>query len=82
MYGDVVVVPFVLTGGTDAAHFDDGILARDVYRFIPMRLKQADLPRIHGVDERIAQTSYLAIVQFYIRLLGNVAGPVDTPSNR
>jgi carboxypeptidase PM20D1 len=72
IYGDVVVAPFVLTGGTDASHFDDGQLARDVYRFLPNHVRQIELKRIHGVDERISRQNYLDLIQFYIRLIDNL----------
>ena len=46
-----VVAPFVVRG-TDASHFDDSSLSKDVYRFIPSRLAADDVQRIHGIDER------------------------------
>lgn len=75
IFPDVVVAPFVVIGGTDAAHFDDLTLSKDVYRFIPAPMDDADLKRIHGIDERIARKDYLNIVRFYIRLLEASATP-------
>ena len=33
-------------------------LARDIFRFLPLRLTHRDLDRIHGVDERIGLEEY------------------------
>ena len=74
IFPEVVVAPFVVVGGTDASHFDDDSLSKDVYRFLPSKLSAEDLPRIHGIDERISRRGYLDIVRFYVQLLKNVAG--------
>jgi carboxypeptidase PM20D1 len=71
VYPDVLVAPFVLVGATDSSHFQD--IARDIYRFIPARLSNRDLKRIHGIDERIAKSDYLDLIRFYVRLLERTA---------
>jgi carboxypeptidase PM20D1 len=38
---------------------------------MPARLGEADLKRIHGIDERIAIKDYLDLVRYYIRLIRN-----------
>ena len=65
----VVVVPYLVTAGTDARHYE--ALSDNVYRFLPLRLTSRDLERIHGTDERIARKGYVDAVQFYVRLLKN-----------
>ena len=69
VFPDVVVAPFVVVAGTDAKHFDDNSLSKDVYRFTPWKLGNEDLKRIHGIDERISRRDFLDIVRFYERLL-------------
>lgn len=69
VFPEVVVAPFVVVAGTDASHFDDDSLSKDVYRFTPWKLGSEDLKRIHGVDERISREDFLNIVRFYVRLL-------------
>ncbi|MCH2106529.1 MAG: M20/M25/M40 family metallo-hydrolase, partial [Planctomycetes bacterium] len=46
-----VQAPGLVVGATDARHYAS--LSPNVYRFLPLRLKPEDLPRIHGVDERV-----------------------------
>jgi carboxypeptidase PM20D1 len=61
-----VQAPSLVVGATDARHY--ARLSRNVYRFVPMRLKAEDLPRIHGVDERIKVESLGELVRFYLEL--------------
>ena len=68
---DAVVAPYLVVGGTDARHFAG--LSDAVYRFIPVRMAQDDLDRIHGTDERIAVRDYEAAIGFYRQLLLNAA---------
>jgi carboxypeptidase PM20D1 len=70
-FPDVWVAPFVITGGTDSVHYRDFLC--DIYRFVPARLADSDLARIHGIDERISQDNYLEMIQFYARLIENVS---------
>jgi carboxypeptidase PM20D1 len=65
----VIVAPGLLPAGTDTKHY--GRLAGNSFRFTPMRLGPGDLPRIHGVDERIAVENYEQAIRFYERLLRN-----------
>ena len=61
-----VQAPSLVVGATDARHY--ARLSRNVYRFVPMRLEAEDLPRIHGVDERIKVENLGEIVRFYLEL--------------
>lgn len=78
-YPQAIVAPFVLVGGTDSAHFRD--ISRDIYRFMPARLGEADLKRIHGIDERIAIEDYLDLARYYIRLIRNATTRPGVRSN-
>lgn len=71
-----VVAPGLVLGTTDSKHY--ARLSDHVYRFSPMRVGPADLPRLHGVDERVAVADLRRAVEFYARLmarLGAGAGP-------
>lgn len=57
----------LVVGGTDARHYS--AVARDRYNFTPVLLRPEDLPRIHGSNERIAQSAYVDMVRFYRHLL-------------
>jgi carboxypeptidase PM20D1 len=68
---DAVVAPYLVVGGTDARHFH--AISEHVYRFMPVRVTQDDLDRIHGTDERIPVRDYAAAIGFYRQLLLNTA---------
>lgn len=64
---DIVVVPMLVVGATDSRHLQS--VARDVYRFIPVRLTPELIATIHGTDERIAIADHLGMIRFYATLL-------------
>ena len=66
-FGEVVIAPNLIPGGTDARHFRG--IATNVYGFTPARVAISDARRAHGNDERIGVEAYLDAVRFYARLL-------------
>ncbi len=64
---DLIVVPYLVLGGTDAKHFTS--LSDQVFRFSPFSLSQAELDSIHGVDESIAITEFNTGIHFYRTLI-------------
>lgn len=72
-FGEIPVAPSIFVAATDSRHFHT--LARDIYRFRPIRARPSDRTRIHGTDERIRTENYLEMVQFQIRLLKNTTAP-------
>jgi carboxypeptidase PM20D1 len=73
VFPDVVLVPVLSVGGTDARHFYG--LADSVYRLTPLLLSRETLQRAHGVNERVPVAALADAVRFYARLLRNSAGP-------
>jgi carboxypeptidase PM20D1 len=71
VFPDVVVAPSLVVGATDSRHYVN--IAENSFRFLPMRLRKADLGRIHGKDERIGIENYGDIIRFYVQLLRNTA---------
>lgn len=71
-FPDAVVAPFLFVGATDAGRFAPKCDA--TYRFSPIRFADADLDRLHGVDERIAVDALGPLVSFYVRFLQHAAG--------
>ena len=67
VFPDSLVAPGLVVAGTDSRHFQD--LADQVYRFMPIRFKPADLALLHGTNERIAVDQLVDMVRFYSRLL-------------
>ena len=61
------MAPGLMTAATDARHLAD--VSDAVYRFSPMRLALADLPRLHGTDERLSLDNHARMIRFYQRLL-------------
>jgi carboxypeptidase PM20D1 len=64
---DAIVAPGLVVGATDGRHYAQ--LGGPVYRFLPLRLTADDLPRIHGVNERIAVDDLAEVVGFYRRVV-------------
>jgi carboxypeptidase PM20D1 len=70
---DAVPAPFLSLNATDSRHYEP--LARDQYRFVPVRVRAEDLGRIHGVDERISVENYRDVVRFLIEFIRNADRP-------
>lgn len=64
---ELVVAPFVSSGGTDARHY--AALTPKLYRFLPATLGPELIASFHGNDERIPLAEYLRMVRFYAALL-------------
>lgn len=69
IFPDVLVAPYLVLGATDSKHYKN--LTKNIFRFEPTRLDDADLKRIHGTDERISVESYKETIRFYIKLIKN-----------
>jgi carboxypeptidase PM20D1 len=72
VFPDAVVTPALTLAGTDSRHY--GVVSENVLRFMPFRLEQSDLSRIHGLDERLSIESYGQALRFYryfLRLLAS-----------
>ena len=65
-FEDAVVAPALVVGATDSRHY--ARLGAPVYRFAPLRLAREDVARLHGVDERIEISDYVAMIRFYVQL--------------
>jgi carboxypeptidase PM20D1 len=69
----VIVTPGLVLTGTDSHHYAP--IADNVYRFSPVRVTPADLPRLHGIDERMGVANLAELVRFYHLLLSNLNTP-------
>ena len=45
-----------------------------MFRFSPFRMKNEDLARFHGTNERLAISNYGEMIGFYQQLLRNASG--------
>ena len=69
VFGELVVVPGLTIAGTDTKHY--ATVADNSYRINPFVFSATDIPRLHGVDERISVEAMGKAVQFYMQLLKN-----------
>ena len=69
VFPDALVAPGLVLGGTDSHHYAS--LSEHIYRFIPVPFAKEDLPRLHGINERLAIEAYLSAVTFYAALIKN-----------
>ena len=66
------VAPGLVTGGTDSRYMQP--VAKDVYRFQPMKFALKDTQMIHGTNEHMTLENLGLAVQFYARLIATAAG--------
>ena len=59
----------VMIGNTDTRHYLP--FTNNVYRFSPTFMFPQDLPRFHGVNERISKKNYEQAINFYHHLILN-----------
>ncbi len=71
-FPDAIVAPGLMTAATDSRHFS--IVSDAVFRFSPFRMKNEDLARFHGTNERLAISNYGEMIGFYQQLLRNASG--------
>jgi carboxypeptidase PM20D1 len=67
LFGGVIIAPSLLMMGTDSRHY--ARISRNIYRFLPIVLDDADRKRIHGQNERLSVENYRKMIGFYINLL-------------
>ena len=72
VFPEVLVAPGLFIAGSDSRHYLS--LTAAAYRFLPLRMTEEDLGRIHGLNERIATESYAEAIAFYAQLIRNSAG--------
>ncbi|XP_048352903.1 N-fatty-acyl-amino acid synthase/hydrolase PM20D1 isoform X2 [Sphaerodactylus townsendi] len=63
------VAPGVCVANTDSIHFTN--LTNATYRFNPVVFKPDDMPRLHGLNERISIESFEKQVEFLFQLIQN-----------
>uniref|UniRef100_A0A8D0GRR3 Peptidase M20 domain containing 1 n=1 Tax=Sphenodon punctatus TaxID=8508 RepID=A0A8D0GRR3_SPHPU len=63
------IAPGICIGNTDSRHYRN--LTDAIYRFNPVIFKQDDMPRVHGLNERISVKGYEKQVEFLFQLIQN-----------
>lgn len=62
-----LVVPFMMTGATDARHYAE--VCQNAIRFSPLFLTQDEIQTMHAVDERLSISNAGRMVAFYEELM-------------
>ncbi len=70
VFPDALVSPYLVLGATDGRYYYE--LTDRVYRFMPILMHPQDIPRLHGINERISVEDYQNAVKFYYTLLSNL----------
>ncbi|WP_334186811.1 M20 family peptidase [Noviherbaspirillum sp.] len=67
IFPGTVMAPGLMVAATDSRYMQP--IADHIYRFSPVRAKEADLSRFHGTNERISIRNYSEMIAFYHRLM-------------
>lgn len=67
VFPGTVVAPYVVLGGTDARNYY--AVCERVYRFSPYVMKNEDLNRVHGLNERLSLDAMNKMVSFFYDLV-------------
>lgn len=69
MYPEVLVMPYLMSGGTDSRKYAG--LCSHIYRFSAMVLTKEDYASIHSNNERISIDNFAGMMDFYYRFLAD-----------
>jgi len=61
--GEMIITPYLVTGGTDATHYSG--LSDSIYRFAFNRFTPDTLERMHGINEQIRVDDYVDTIRFF-----------------
>jgi carboxypeptidase PM20D1 len=64
---DTIVAPYLVVVVTDARYYSD--LTANTFRFLPIRLTNEDLKRMHGTNERLSVRQYETAIRIYRQLI-------------
>lgn len=70
IFPEAIVSPYLVIAATDSRHFYN--ISDHVFRFAPIVLTKEDLPRLHGINERISISDFENSVNFYASFLKNI----------
>lgn len=69
-FGDIPVLPYMMTGGTDARKYEP--LSSAVFRFCPLSVTPEEYACMHAANERISIDALGGAVGFYTALIKNM----------
>jgi|TARA_B110000967_G_C18855703_1_gene547092 carboxypeptidase PM20D1 len=72
VFGEVIVSPFLLPGGTDSKHFVE--VTDHCYRLNAAQITNIEAAGFHGLNEHITVISFQNAIRFYHQLIQNING--------
>ena len=78
-FPEAATAPGLVLGATDGRHYEG--VANGVLRFAPFRMREEDLARFHGNDERVGIAEYMRAIGFYERLMSGSRPPGNSAAN-
>jgi carboxypeptidase PM20D1 len=63
IFPNTIITPYVLTGGSDALHYES--VCDAVYRFTPALMNNSELSRMHNTNERFSIENLSSAISFY-----------------
>jgi carboxypeptidase PM20D1 len=69
IFPNVAPVPSLMIALSDSRFYAN--LTTSIYKFLPVMLRMKDVPRYHGIDERISIQSYEQLINFFYVLIEN-----------
>ena len=71
IFPDAVITPYLMVGSTDCRHYEK--VARNSYRFQPVRVSEKELALMHGKGEYLSLDNLETMVSFYRDLIKNLS---------
>lgn len=69
VFGEAIITPYLMMAGSDARKYE--VLTENIYRFSPYWIKDEDLKRMHGTNERISLENIEKAVKYFTYLIIN-----------
>ncbi len=66
---EILITPYLVLGGTDAKYYSGR--SRNVFRFLPVFIREGDMVRVHGTNERVSVDSIDLAIRYFRRLIRN-----------
>lgn len=66
-FPQALLTPYLVTGGTDSRHYKD--MVENTYRFLPCRVSEDELSRMHGRGEYLSIDNFKKMIDFYADLM-------------
>jgi len=69
LYPSAIVTPYLTIAATDAYKYQ--IVSKNIYRFMPIKINDAEKQSIHGTNEYISIENYMKMIHFFQQIMKN-----------